>query len=212
MKLIENNLDHTSPTKKKSYLEICQSSFWQTVFEKELEYLLRKLKSYDKVLSVGCGPAVIERGLQENGFEVVGLDVSKEALDETPDNIRTVVGTAEDMDFPDSSFDATIYVASMQFIDNYRKAVKETARVLSRDGKLVAMLLNPESEFFKQQTRNADSYMNKIKHRGLGSIERVIGKHFSVKTEYYLGIRGKEIFESNDPKLASLYIVEGVKR
>jgi len=196
----------------KSYLESCQSSFWKAVFEKELEYLLTELHGYKNILSVGCGPAIIERGLQQNGLNVTGLDVSKEALDGFPDSIRTVIGSAEEMDFIDAGFDATIYVASMQFINNYRQAIKETVRVLRKDGKLVAMLLNPESEFFMRQTRLGDSYMNRIKHRSLNPIEKVIGQYFSIKTEYYLGIRGEEIFESKDTQFASLYVIKGVKR
>lgn len=198
--------------KKGSYLETCHSDFWKKVFEKELEYLLKKLKGYKRILSVGCGPAIIERGLQENGFEVTGLDVSKEALEGSPDSMRTVIGNAEEMDFPDSSFDAAIYVASIQFIADYVRAIEETARILRRDGKLIAMLLNPESEFFRQKSKDKDSYVNMIKHVSLARIKSDIGKRFSTREEYYLGIRGKEIFKSKNPGSAGLYIIEGVRK
>lgn len=197
----------------KKYLQSCQSRFWKQTFEKEIEYILRELKDYKNVLSVGCGPAIIERGLQENGFNVTGLDISKEALEGTPDNIRTVIGSAQNMDFKDSSFDAVIYVASLQFIDNYKKAIQETARVLKPEGKLLVMLLNPESEFFKQKRKQPDSYVNKIKHPYLSAIEEFVQKYFDpIKTEYYLGIKGQEIFASQDPKLAALYIIGGEKK
>ena len=150
--------------------------------------------------------------MQENGFDVTGLDVSKEALQGVSDSIRAVVGIAEDMDFPDSCFDAAIYIASMQFIEDYRKAALETARVLRQDGKLVVMLLNPESEFFRQHAENPDSYVHKIKHKVVGPIEGVLSRHFIADGEYYLGIDGKKVFESNDPKSAGLYIITGVKR
>ncbi|MCK4521307.1 MAG: class I SAM-dependent methyltransferase [Nanoarchaeota archaeon] len=196
------------------YLESCKTKFWRDVFEKELEYILSELKGYKNVLSVGCGPAIIERGLQENDFNVTGLDVSKIALDGATDNIRTIAGSAENMDyFEDSTFDAAIYIASLQFIDNYEKAVQETARVLRAKGRVLVMLLNPRSKFFKGKRKQSDSYINKIKHPYLTPIEKVISDYFnSIKAEYYLGAKGQEIFESQDSKLAALYIVQGRKK
>jgi ubiquinone/menaquinone biosynthesis C-methylase UbiE len=196
----------------KDYLKSCQSEFWKEVFRKETEYIVRGLKGCKNVLSVGCGPAIIEKGLQENGFNVTGLDVSKEALEGAPDNLRTVVGSAEDMEFADASFDAVIYVASLQFIDNYGKAIRETARVLKPNGRLLAMLLNPASEFFKLKRSQADSYVNKIKHPDLAPIEKTIQMYFAVdETRYYLGIKNEQVSESHDQDLAALYIVRGVR-
>jgi len=194
------------------YLQSCKTDFWQEVFKAELDYILQELKGAKDVLSVGCGPAIIETGLSEHGFNVTGLDISKEALGQAPDSIRTVAGSAENMDFADSSFDAAIYIASVQFIEKYREAIKQTARVLRPGGKLLAMLLNPQSQFFKEKTANPTSYVNKIKHTDVGKIERTIAEHFSVKTEFFLGIKGQEIFESQQPDLASLYVIKGKKK
>ncbi len=194
------------------YLQSCKSEFWKEVFKTELDYILHWLEGTKDVLSVGCGPAIIETGLAENGFNVTGLDVSKEALDQAPDNIRTVAGPAEKMGFADYNFDAVVYVASLQFIEGYKQAIKETARVLKSGGKLLVMLLNPQSEFFKEKIKNPDSYINKIKHTDLKKIEKAITEYFSIKTEYFLGIRGTEIFQSRDSNLASLYIIKGTKK
>lgn len=191
------------------YLQSCKSEFWKKVFKAELDYILHQLKDAKDILSVGCGPAIIETGLAEHGFNVTGLDVSKEALDQAPDSIRTVVCSAENMDFADSCFDAAIYVASLQFIEKYKEAIKQTARVLRTGGKLLALLLNPESEFFKEKTNNPASYVNKIRYTDLRGIERTIAEYFSVQTEYFLGIKGLEIFESQNPNLASLYVIKG---
>lgn len=194
------------------YLQSCKSEFWKKVFEAELDYILDQLKGTKDVLSVGCGAAIIEAGLAEHGFNVTGLDISKEALDQAPDSIRAVAVSAENMDFADCSFDAVIYVASIQFIKRYKKAIKQTARVLRSGGKVLVMLLNPESEFFQEKTKNPDSYVNKIKHTDLTEIERTIAEYFSVKTEYFLGIKGTEIFQSQDSNVASLYVIKGAKK
>jgi len=195
------------------YIKSCESEFWQAVFRKEIEYILQALHGYWKVLSVGCGPAIIERELQKNGFVITGLDTSEEALSVVPESIKTVVGSAEKMEFPDASFDAVLYVASLQFIDNYEKALQESARVLIPDGRLLVMLLNPASAFFKSKRRQANSYINNIKHTDLAKIEGGIRRFFVVeRVEYYLGIRDGQIFDTRDPALAALYIVQGAKR
>jgi ubiquinone/menaquinone biosynthesis C-methylase UbiE len=193
------------------YLQSCKTDFWMKVFKAELEYILRELKGAKDVLSIGCGPAIIETGLAEHGFNVTGLDISKEALEQAPDSIRTVTGSAKNMDFEDCSFDAVIYVASLQFVEKYKEAVKQTARVLRPAGRMLAMLLNPESEFFKEKIKNPNSYVNKIKHTDLKEIERTIAEYFAVKTEYFLGIKGQDIFEAKNPNLASLYVIKGEK-
>ena len=194
------------------YLQSCKSEFWKKVFKAELDYILYQLKGTKDVLSVGCGPAIIETGLAEYGFNVTGLDISKEALDQAPDTIRTVAGPAEKMVFASLSFDAVIYVASVQFIERYKEAIRQSARVLRSGGKLLIMLLNPESEFFREKIKNPDSYINKIKHTDLKEIERTIAKYFAVKTEYFLGIKGTEIFQSQDSDVASLYAIKGTKK
>jgi ubiquinone/menaquinone biosynthesis C-methylase UbiE len=194
------------------YLKSCKTEFWKNVFEAELHYILRELNGTKDVLSIGCGPAIIEAGLAEHGFNVTGLDISKEALNQAPDSIRTVVGSAENMDFADSSFDAVIYVASLQFIENCKEAIKQTARVLKAGGKLLVMLLNPQSQFFKEKVSNPASYVSKIKHTDLKELERTIAEHFTVQTEFFLGIKYQQIFESQNPDLASLYLIKGKKK
>ncbi len=194
------------------YLQSCQSEFWKAVFREELNYLLNHLKGTKDILSIGCGPAIIERNLAEHGFNITGLDISQEALNQAPDNIRKVTGSADKTDFPDSSFDAVIYVASLQFIEKYKDAVKETSRILRPGGKILVMLLNPESEFFREKTKQEDSYINRIRHTDLKEIERTIAEYFSIETEYILGIKGAEIFQSTDSNIASLYVIKGIKK
>ena len=177
-----------------------------------MDYILHELKGAKNVLSIGCGPAIIEAGLAEHGFNITGLDISRKALEEAPDNIRTVVGSAEHMDFADDSFDAVIYIASLQFIENYKRAIKRTACITRHNGKLLVMLLNPKSWFFREKINNPASYVSKIKHTDIKEIEKTIAEYFSVKTEYFLGIREREIFESQNPESAGLYIIKGEKR
>jgi ubiquinone/menaquinone biosynthesis C-methylase UbiE len=194
------------------YLRSCKTEFWNEVFIAELDYILKELTGAKDILSVGCGPAVIEAGLSEHGFNVTGLDIPREVLDQAPDRVRTIVGSAENMDFASQSFDAVIYVTSIQFIERYKEAIKQSARVLRAGGRILIMLLNPESGFFRERTRNPSSYVNKIRHRNLQEIEAEVAKYFSVRTEYFLGIKGMRVFQSGDFHCASLYIIKGIKK
>jgi wyosine [tRNA(Phe)-imidazoG37] synthetase (radical SAM superfamily)/ubiquinone/menaquinone biosynthesis C-methylase UbiE len=194
------------------YLQSCRTEFWQGVFRAELAYIVQHLAGGGEVLSVGCGPAMLESALSERGFRVTGLDVSREALDCAPDSVRTVASRAENMPFPESSFDAVIYVASVQFIGNYRKAIEKTTRVLRPKGTLLVMLLNPESDFFKGKLRDPNSYVRKIRHTSLREIEDVIAENYSVQTEYFLGVKGDVLFESRDITDAVLYVIRGTRK
>jgi ubiquinone/menaquinone biosynthesis C-methylase UbiE len=153
------------------YLQSCKTDFWKNVFKAEMDYILQELNGAKDVLSVGCGPAIIETGLAEHGFNVTGLDISEEALKEAPDSIRTIAGPAENMDFKESSFDAVIYIASLQFIENYKQAIKLTARVIRHNGKLLVMLLNPQSQFFREKINNPASYVSRIKHTDIKKLK-----------------------------------------
>jgi ubiquinone/menaquinone biosynthesis C-methylase UbiE len=195
-----------------NYLKSCKTEFWNEVFIAELDYILKELAGAKDILSVGCGPAIIEAGLSEHGFNVTGLDISREVLDRAPDRVRTVIGSAENMDFASQSFDAVIYVTSIQFIERYEEAIRQSTRVLRAGGRVLMMLLNPESGFFRERTRNPSSYVNKIRHRNLQEIEAEVTKYFSVKTEYFLGIKGMRVFQSGDFHWASLYIIKGTKK
>lgn len=199
------------PEETESYLRSCRTDFWKEVFKAEISYLLRHLAGSKDVLSVGCGPAVIESALSEHGFSVTGLDVSQEALDCAPDSIRKVAARAEDMPFPKASFDAVIYVVSLQFVENYKQAIEKTARVIRPDGKLIVMLLNPESVFFRAKMTDPDSYVRKIRHTDVKDIENVIAEHFVLETEYFLGIDKGTIFASRNAAEAALYVIRGRK-
>jgi len=116
------------------------------------------------------------------------------------------------MPFCESSFDAAVYVVSLQFIEDYRRAIEKTARVLRPHGRLIAMLLNPDSAFFERKRRDPDSYMRGIEHAATKDIESAIAEEFDVQTEYFLGVRDDAVFESRDATEAALYVITGVKR
>lgn len=194
------------------YFESCRKVFWQKVFQLEVGYLVAHLKTCRDILSVGCGPAIIEGELAKHGYNVTGLDISKEALHCAPDHIRSVAARAEELPFSGLCFDAAIYVASLQFVEDYEQAIEKTTVVLRPRGILLAMLLNPESEFFKRKLLDPDSYVRKIRHTDPRKIEKAIAERYDVRTEYFLGVQDETIFESRDIRTAVLYVILGRRR
>src|SRR4030043_528295 len=103
-----------------------------------------------------------------------------------------VLGNSEQMNFKDSTFDAVFAVATLEFLDDYQKAIKEIARVTKQHGKVLAMMLNPESEYFRRELKKPGDYFRRIKHTDLREIRDYISQFFVIsKDDYFLGIRGQ---------------------
>lgn len=205
------NMKSASGTMRK-YWKSCESEFWQNVFRVETDYLLKHLKGCQTVLSVGCGPAVIEAALGKHGYQVTGVDIEPGALRETSGTVKMVVARAEDLPFPAAAFEVVIFVTSLQFIEDYRAAVAQAARVLRENGQLIVMLLNPASAFFQRKRCQPHSYVHRIRHTDLEEIQSVISRQFEAQTEYFLGIDGATLFETREPAEAALFVIRGTRK
>jgi len=194
------------------YHAACRSEFWRDVFQAEIDYLSKQMEGARDVLSVGCGPAAVEKGLGDAGFLLTGLDVSREALVRAPDGIRTVAARAEDMPLSPASFDAVIFVVSLQFIEDFRRALEEASRVLRPGGKLVVMLLDPASDFFMERSRDPGSYVSRIRHTDLQAVVEAASAGFDILTEHFLGVKGRTVLVSAKPGEAALFVIRGTKR
>ncbi len=195
----------------KKFVRFYKSDFGKKVLAREANYLKNELKERKKILDIGCGIGYFEEMLPE--LNIIGLDNSREMLEKARKSSgkKFVFGDAKHLDFPEESFDGAFMVTTLEFLDDYKKVVDEVVRVLEPKGKFVAIILNPESEYFKSHMHKADSYFRKIKHTNLKEIEGYISKFFAMTGEYFLGIRGQEVFETRDKNLASLYVVKGIK-
>ena len=165
-------------------------------------------------MSVGCGPALIEaRAIELNPrMEILGLDNSKEMLAQSSNEIEIILGDATKMGFKNESFDAVVYIASLEFIEDYRMAIEEAVRVLKPKGMILILMLNPKSNYFKLEYEDEDSYIRKnIKHVDVEKIGEFISHYFFLESEYFLGIKNGKIFDAINTKYASLFVIKGVK-
>lgn len=194
------------------FIRFCDSEFGKKTMKKEAEYVYNELRNCQVTLDIGCGIGSFEQNLP--GLNIIGLDISKEMLDEARkrSNSAFILGSAECLPFIDSVFDAVFTVTTLEFLDDYQKAVKEIARVTKKHGEILAMLLNPESEYFKEEMKKPSDYFRRIRDTSLEEIRDCISRFYTVsREEYFLGIRRQHAFCTNDKRYASLYVVVGTK-
>lgn len=197
------------------YIRFYQGIMGQKILEKEVEFVESKLKGCTDILSVGCGPAYLETQLQKRHPEIHirGIDIFSAMLHHAPTEITVEQGDAQDLPFPDKSFDAVIFITSLEFITNEKKAIREAHRVLKAGGIFLAALLNTKSQYFKDEYADKKSYIRQnIKHQDLNQIIQYISRYFQIqKREYILGINKGKLCNTNNPLYASLCVVYGKK-
>jgi ubiquinone/menaquinone biosynthesis C-methylase UbiE len=205
----------TGENEGKKYRKFYSTMLGRKVLEQETRFVDEKLTGCNKVLSIGCGPAILETRLHQLHPEmtIIGLDNSKAMIKQAPKEISIVYGDAQHLEFEDFSFDAVFYLTSLEFIQNFQKAIEETYRVLKSKGLLLVLMLNPKSRYFQEEYNDINSYIRKnIKHRNIEEIKECISHYFFIEDEkFFLGIRGQKIIDSDDPIIASLFVLEGRK-
>jgi ubiquinone/menaquinone biosynthesis C-methylase UbiE len=97
------------------------------------------IKAGQRVLDVACGTGILAREAASRGSSVVGLDRNEGMLAMARRIAPAVdwkVGRAEQLPFPDSSFDAVVSQFGLMFFDDRVQAVREMRRVLKPGGRL----------------------------------------------------------------------------
>lgn len=104
-------------------------------------------------IGVGTGRFAAPLGVRE------GLDPSPGMLAKAAARgIETTEGKAEELPFPDGSFDHLLLVATLSFLDSPQQMVSEARRVLKPGGKLVIGFIDRESELGREyQARKEDN-------------------------------------------------------
>lgn len=128
----------------------------------DLEFeLLRRLlqpEAGESLLDIGCGTAYFTRRFAgEAGLRAVGLDPNASwvnfARAHRSGTEQYCVGIAETLPFGDQSFDFSISVTALCFVDDARQAVRELLRVTRK--RFAIGLLNRHSLLYLQKGRDS---------------------------------------------------------
>jgi len=101
------------------------------IMNKTVQVLIQELKGYKTVLDVGVGTGRFAQPLQEKGFEVVGIDISRDmTLNAKKKGIKKLLlGDACFLPFKESHFDVALCVHILHLIDKWQTALKEICKV-----------------------------------------------------------------------------------
>jgi len=189
-----------------NFVEFCGTRLGKEIIKKEAEYIGKKFKGRKFILDVGCGIASLEARLSD--LNIVGLDSSPEMLKEARKRTDKplILSSAEKLPFWDSSFDAILFLTTLEFLPNFKKAIAEAYRVLKPKGLVLAMVLNPESKYFLDHLKKPTSYFHRAKHRNMEKLTKAFSAFKKIRTEYFLGIN-KKVYSSKDPKKAALFCI-----
>jgi len=108
------------------------------------------------LLDVGCGTGWFTRRLADADLLVTGLDIDTEALDyartHSPQNVSYLAGDGRSLPFTDRSFEQTVAITSLCFIDDWPRAIGEIVRVTR--SRFVLGLLNRRSLLWRRKGRD----------------------------------------------------------
>jgi SAM-dependent methyltransferase len=117
-----------------------------------------------RVLELGCGPGRYAALLSGLGYDVIGVDPLPFPLWEeikVHRKVELIDGVkAEELPFPDASFDHVACVSALLYFDDARKALSEMRRVLKPGGRLYVRTVNSRNlsrRWLKSNIDNAAS-------------------------------------------------------
>jgi ubiquinone/menaquinone biosynthesis C-methylase UbiE len=133
---VQNEYAHLAPRYDRRW------SFYVNATVQETMHRL-DVSSHKRILDLGCGTGTLIQRLFHLApeTEIVGLDPSLEMLSvarqKLPKSVELQVGSADNIPFPNESFDLVISTNAFHYFRNPSQAIQEVKRVLKPNGHLV---------------------------------------------------------------------------
>lgn len=113
-----------------------------------------------RLLDIGCGSGEFLNRMKDFGWQVWGVEISKEAADRgNKRGINIYCGELGGADFPDNFFDVVVLSQSMEHVYSPGSYLGEIHRILKPEGSLIVGVPNiecMESKIFKQSWHALD--------------------------------------------------------
>jgi ubiquinone/menaquinone biosynthesis C-methylase UbiE len=152
-----------------------------------------KLREGDKVLDIATGTGIVAmealKKIGKNG-KIVGIDISSGPLAiarkemGNVENVEFIERDAEDLKFPDQSFDVAICQFALFFFPDTQKALSEIKRVLVRNGRIAISVHGSEENvpYFSSISTSILHHIPNIRPAGTPNPYR-FGKSDALKAE-----------------------------
>jgi len=129
-----------------------EDSYSENVERPVIESLLGDL-SGASALDLGCGSATYATRLSGRGARVVGVDLSATMLRLAGERARTgqveldllIADISKPLPFSSAQFDLVFTATALHYVEDLQSAMREMARVLRPQGRLIASVLHPMS-------------------------------------------------------------------
>ncbi len=125
--------------------------------EKEMIIGLLRPSPGETILEVGSGTDYFLKEVARSGARCVGIEPSAEMLSvarsEPLENVADVRGCGEWLPFKDGSFDGLLYMTTLEFAQDVDAALREAARVVRPEGRLVFGVLNTDGPWARARRR-----------------------------------------------------------
>jgi len=154
-----------------------------------LEFLTKTnlLKSGDRILEIGCGIGSIVFELSKQGYDIIGTDISQEAIAyglKKYADIKLEVQPAELLPYEDQSFDIVLSFDLFEHIAQIERHVAEVFRLLKSNGYYLFQTPNKYSNvIFETLTKKSLKWRraHPSLHTPRQLIRRLTGHGFEVK-------------------------------
>ena len=140
-------------------------------FHRERGFVLRAVGGgAGTVLDVGCGSGLVTLPLVRAGRPVIGVDLNRAACEQARRNgLQALVGSATDLPVADAAVDVVVIVEMVQQCSaaEVERALREAARVLRSDGRLVIAWANRKAWVHRAATavvRMLNSWEHSMTH------------------------------------------------
>lgn len=165
MKLLDEIQDYWS-TRTEGYSEVNQKEWEGTQRSAWLQVLLEQFpKTGEKplrILDIGTGPGFFPRLLAQQGYHVTAVDYTAEMLEKAKENTKGLEDKitfcqmdAQNLEFPDKSFDVVISRNLTWNLEHPQKAYEEWYRVLDEGGKMLNFDANWYGYLYDEEKREA---------------------------------------------------------
>ena len=100
----------------------------------------------ERILDVGVGTGIVGAAFERRGFTVFGVDISRAMLAQAKPRLtgRVACATGERMPLRDHTVDTALFVWSLHHIADPVAALRDAARVVRAEGRVIAVSARPE--------------------------------------------------------------------